>query len=161
MNFNYKTAFDRITTAYLNDVLNPWINCACFVGNLLNNDESWAHGRGFFMNIPMLNNENCCWQMRECINKNAEGFYSPLDIVKLETKFLNEIEKYLNTGTSVVRIYANIEGSVKRKDHLPEYEDALYQAMVVTLEELKQIHISKGEDVDNSLSLKKRKLETT
>lgn len=35
----FKEQYNKIVNAYLKGELNPWDGCACFVGNLLNNNK--------------------------------------------------------------------------------------------------------------------------
>jgi len=120
----YKEQFDKITRAYIADELQPTNSCACFIGNLLNNNREWAMGRVFDWKnhgIGVVANEHLIMLV---VNAEANGLYSAQEIVDMEDNFLS--------------IYSDGFQS----------EDALFHAMESTLEMLKQIHISKGEQVD-------------
>lgn len=136
----YAQQWQKITSAYLNDTLDPYRNCACFIGNMLNGKFSWSLGRtidGDYRVVPSFNKRHIIIA-EECIAKEAGGLYTIEDICRLEDNFLQ------------FAIAAPCS---------PNYENALYEAMVSTLELLRQIHISKGEDVD-ALPLVKREVKT-
>jgi hypothetical protein len=132
----YKEQFDKITRAYVDNEMDPLMECACFIGNLLNTDE-WAICRTFKaiefpyrkgttfvesdITCPIPANEH--W-IKEKVLHLSQGLYSADDIIRLENNFLTV---WLNGN---------------------ETEDALFHAMESTLEMLKQIHIRKGEHVE-------------
>lgn len=47
----YKEQFDKLTRAYINDEVQPFENCACFVGNLLNKNAMWCLAKPVFNNM--------------------------------------------------------------------------------------------------------------
>lgn len=128
----YKEQFDKITRAYINGELKPWDACACFIGNIFNNTEDWIYAlprnKGFHGSDKISRGVR---QIREQSN------YTPEEIEMLEYNFLN--------------IYSDVFNNRKRC----RTEETLYNAMVSTLEMLRQIHISKGENVE-MISLIKR-----
>jgi len=65
--------YSKIVGAYLRDELNPMSVCACFVGNLLNNNCAWNTGN------PI-----------GCIEKEANGLYTHEEIKQLERTFTYE-----------------------------------------------------------------------
>lgn len=150
----YSEQWQKITSAYLNDKLNPYHPCACFIGNLLNNQMYWIDGRDGGCFIPNHRRDGYMKAIG-IIKEESGGLYSPKEIYLMEKNFLSVIN---NNTTNSNKDIDNIDPA--RKNH-PNYENALYSAMVSTLELLKQIHISKGEDVDNGLVLTKRQTSTT
>jgi hypothetical protein len=60
---------------------------------------------------------------------NNFGSYSGVDYGKMESALFSKIDR---TGR-----------------HMPDYEDALFSGMVAALDVLKEIHRSRGEDVDS------------
>lgn len=141
----YKEAFDKITIAYIKDELNPWVNCACFVGNLLNNTDTWSNGRYSDFNKRII--------AIRSIQKQSKGFYLLEEILSLERIFLHTLNDNLLKPNDIFDPF-NSTNQNKRK--LPEYENALFKAMETTLEYLKQIHIKKGELIEETPILEKR-----
>lgn len=139
----YKEQFDKITSAYINNELNPWKCSACFVGNLLNGSADWAEFRELNDNAPyewqsrMIPSEHKI--ARKCLIIESGGIYSIQEIEILELNFLNMI------------------GDLKKGDD--GYEESLFKAMDYTLEYLRQIHINKGEIIDDAPVFEKRKLQ--
>lgn len=147
----FKEAFDRITTAYLNNELHPYDNCACFVGNLLNGDELWSccrYNYGIAGKVCNVDEE----EYQQDIHLIRGSGYTPSEIMYMENNFLTIIDE--NTYHSLKK-----DGYISVGDDHPDYENALFLAMDSTLEILKSIHQSKGENVDTSVSFSKRKME--
>lgn len=151
--WNFKKAFDHLTEAYIKGDVNPFNNCNCFVGNLLNQDHSWSCGRVFLEDFgqPVWDEKaaRSGYFASECfvqtvLNSKVQGFYSPKDILELEGTFL---ATYLNNGGNQ---NAFSEGPVTATD-----EEALFRAFEVTLDLLKHIHESKGENVDQFVFTKR------
>jgi hypothetical protein len=144
-NPTFQEQYNKIVDAYYKDELVPYANCACFVGNLLNNDDNWALGRG-----NKFGTTNRRWESiteaEQCIKKNANGFYTLQEILALEMIFMDTLHKNLtNDAPSPLR--KKWEG----------WENSLFDAMSTTLDALKLIHASKGEVIE-SFSFQKRKL---
>lgn len=125
----YKEQYDKITRAYFRNEIEPYLNCACFIGNLLNNTDKWN-------------------AMRDCITGNKMtpvvdaktldpvfGFYTIEEICEMENNFLDAIENYSYTG----------------------WENSVFYAMSSTLDMLRKIHESKGE-ITEVQSFTKRQL---
>lgn len=135
----FQEQYNKITKAYYKNELNPMDGCACFIGTLLNNDNSWEAVRlcdtrlGYFyesFKITMMYNEKLeTWVTKEeaiiFITKTSENLYSVKNIIDMENNFLGIWDKGNKT------------------------EDSLFKAMESTLEMLKEIHISKGEVIQD------------
>lgn len=145
----YAEQYEKIVQAYLKEQLQPFIECACFIGNLLNGKREWSRARR--PDTPHVHREfeefvspdlvlipsvgpNVSIGLH-CIKEEGGGMYEVKDIIAMEQNFL--------------RIYNKGDKS----------EDALFEAMCSTLEMLRQVHIDKGEIVE-SIPLKKRELAT-
>lgn len=140
----FKQQFDKLTEAYIRNEVNPYDSCACFIGNLLNNNDGWADAlacgtaRAVYKPAEIANairNEN---MLISVIKNEAEGFYSPLDIVRLEKNFMDFFWG---------------------RPRCIEPEELLFMAFDSTLDMLKQIHESKGEIVE-PFEFKQRQLLT-
>ena len=129
----YKQQFDKLTEAYITDDVRPFSPCACFVGNLLNGRTDWQSGQIGFHSGESASN---------CIQQESNGLYTIDDINRMEYNFM--IKKF--NGASIFWD--------DRK--LCIDEELLFQAFASTLEMLKEIHISKGEEVDEVPEFKKR-----
>ncbi len=162
---NYSQAFNKLTEAYIKDEVNPFSSCNCFVGNLLDNSNKWAHNREY---QEVINKK---FKITSCVTENKTfDNYTMQEIVKLERMFLItyikfgkreefcENEDEFNYGK---------ETDFFSKDETWEnvskiQEDALFKAFEKTLDLLKDIHKNKGEDIDNQFipEFKKRELQT-
>lgn len=151
----YRQAFDRITGAYLNNQLEPYVNCACFIGNLLGGTNVWATGRYAWRRLQepggrtILSPTYC--ERYAALITSLEG-YTQDQIFNMELLFMSTIAKHAGGGNpqdyQYELIYQDGATAMQYRDRHPNYENALYEAMVVTLEMLKQIHIDRGEEVD-------------
>lgn len=125
----YKEQFDKITTAYFKDEVEPEQSCACFIGNLLNGNEGWEDVRDFEREwtkdyvVTGYLNPNGYWYKRglAVIAIESGGLYNADQIVEMEKNFLTI---WYNGGKT---------------------EDSLFLAMSSTLDMLREIHESKGE----------------
>jgi len=137
----YKEQFDKLTAAYINNEVNPYDACACFVGNLLNNKGAWAFREWTGQRAPYKS-------AVECVFKESNGFYTPKEMYMLEYIFISNISD--NTPNSWFRERLNDAN----------YENALFIAFEKTLEALKALHISKGEVIEEAPIFNKRVLQT-
>jgi hypothetical protein len=134
-NPTYEQQFDKITRAYIANELNPYEVCGCFVGILLNGNDDWICGRDLSHGVITCNRSGVEYATM-CIQDEANGFYTLQEVLDLEKNFM--------------ALLTNV--------HSRHYEDCLFIAMESTLEMLKQIHISKGEVIDEVPVFEKRKL---
>lgn len=123
----FQEQYNKIVDAYYKNELKPYIGCACFVGNLLNNKDKWGMARDFVnedtdTDLIIFRETTNPYRFIgiQCIKEESNDLYSIEDICQLEQNFLR-----------------------KYSDSDPE--NSLFNAMETTLELLKQIHESKGE----------------
>lgn len=122
----YAEQYSKIVGAYLRNELDPYNQCACFIGNLLG-DDKWSSARRCpaanwrVPNVVVLVDESRSAEYgKNFISKASMGLYNAYDIAVLEQNFL--------------QIY-NTEFS----------ENSLFLAMESTLLMLKEIHEKLGE----------------
>lgn len=150
----FKVQFDKLTKAYIEGKVNPYRECACFVGNLLNGTHEWRGIRRYrpYGNSILREDMNFILSFSssiKSIDEQSDGMYSPREILKLENLFLHTLEKKITSDLPFPAAYILVH---------PNYEEALFHAFCVTLDKLKEIHISKGENVEEFTFIK-RKLE--
>lgn len=150
----FKEQFDKLTRAYIADMVNPYFPCACFIGNLLNGTMEWSSARHYrTLGRSTLAPQQELYYVKqaiESIERESEGMYTAKEIVDLENLFLKTLEEETVGGVDFP--------TMEMFGH-PKYEDALFKAFTVTLDALWGIHKSKGEIVDDFI-FTKRKLET-
>jgi len=121
----YREQRDKIIEAYFKDEIQPFDSKFCFCGTLADNNSAW--------NCEML----------------RIGDYDFSEYKRMELPLLNIIcqrttgqswEYFLNTGVQVP--LSKIQRSKK-------YEDAIFEGMSAALDVLKDIHRSRGENVDD------------
>lgn len=151
----YEQQWQKITSAYLNKLLNPYIECACFIGNILSNRRDWSgcrrgeieSGEGYlYPTSPLYKRADLF------IAKQSNNLYTPNIIVTLENNFLKIL--HINTPGKVAEWYGG-----KDVVRHPNYENALYEAMTSTLELLRQIHEAAGDETAKEITLQKRELQ--
>lgn len=159
--WTYQQSYDKLTAAYIHGQVEPWSLCFCFVGNLLNNTSQWGNCRL----IDISNSEGvlipqCVIDKQDAqifeksllsIKVESQGTYTPIEIANLEAIFMHTYMK--NKG-----FHGKISGFDPGPDNLviPQHEEALWLAFVAGLEKLKEIHIAKGEKIDEAITLTKR-----
>ncbi len=126
---NYKQAFDKITEAYIKGEIKPFDNHFCFCGSLANNRSVWQ-------------------------SESTNG-YSVFEFKKMEEALLDTISKQcfgINTWIS------DLQHFTQDYEACQNYEDALFAGMSAALDVLKQIHIERGEVIDEVPVFAKREL---
>lgn len=141
MKLTYREAYDRIVDAYFKDELDPFDDCACFIGNLLFGDDSWVGCRTTRNLYPPQTSE-----ILLAIRFVNNFGYTPDQITDLELNFLSCIAKYDFNK-------AKVEAREKPRHEVYKMyrrfdEDTLFLAMSSTLDMLKAIHEDNGEIVD-------------
>jgi hypothetical protein len=128
----FETQYQKIVSAYYRNELNPLASCACFIGNLLNNNRNWSEARVFRTMQPDVKNYNYEGGIA-CIRQESGGMYSIEEIIEMEKNFLIKAIPDIDFKESFM---------IKKAT-----EDNLFNAMLSTLEMLRKIHESKGEIV--------------
>lgn len=77
----FKEQFDKITTAYFNNELQPiWSEC-CFIGNLLNGNRDWCY-------LKPLWGDTYHQKALDCLKNEANNFYTAKEILAMEGTFM-------------------------------------------------------------------------
>lgn len=171
----YKTQFDKLTRAYIAGQVDPYSCSACFCGNLLNNHSFWIDGTsrnevrnggaiaisgeqgGFNLMYPGSVSKDAVKRAIRQVEEESEGTYTMFEIAQLEAVFLNTYRKYGGIPSYTAKGMRNANLWTKEDEKI--YEEALFKAFEEALEFLKQIHISKGENVDETPTFVKRQHE--
>lgn len=138
---------DKLINAYLKNEINPYDNCACFIGNLLNGNHGWAFARPLSMKALGCSEQECKIRSYQAINtimRESVGTYTLEEIYNLEKTFMDIIKK-----GGVGSAYNN---------YTPKEEDVIFQAFSAALDHLQRIHESKGEVIEE-FQFKQRKLQ--
>jgi hypothetical protein len=135
----FKEQSEKIIQAYLKCGIEPMNPRGCFVGNLLNNTKEWRKGIGFVYGTTTADVTLKLEAMRS-ISKESKNLYSLQEIADIENNFM----------TIVTGHWSHMGSDYS--------EDELFEAMISTLELLKQIHILKGEVIEEEIVLQKREL---
>lgn len=133
----FQEQYNKIVNAYYKNTLQPHNSCACFIGNLLNNNDTWHKGRTLLDNTSFLSPyvkigewsgegyDNYVQEAKECLMLECNNLYSMKDIMKMEQHFL--------------RIVNSRQGC----------EETLFRAMESTLLILRELHESKAEVIQD------------
>lgn len=134
----YKEQFDKITEAYIKGNIEPYKSNFCFCGTIAPEEYS---SEGF---------KN--WNNYDGKFVQSKHFYSLIEYGQMEEALFIPLNAYNGRTSSLsgLRLTEEDEG----------YEDALFTGMCDALDVLKQIHISKGEIIDDVPVFKKRKIQT-
>jgi hypothetical protein len=140
----FEEQYQKIVSAYYKNELRPMNSCACFIGNMFNNNRLWSNIRTVCIGVDgfIVNDEGLLYsESKSFIEIESNHLYTPQEIVDLENNFLK---------TS----YPDRKSS----DYT---EESLFEAMQSTLEMLRKIHESKGEIIkDYSFIKRELKNET-
>lgn len=124
----YKQAYDKIIDAYFRDEIKPYDLQFCFCGTLAIADPRRRFDR---------------WNYATACNYSEQP-YSKLEFQKMEAALL------VSLGNKSPSIFY-WDGLGIDWDH-PDYENRLFIAMSAALDVLKEIHRSRGENVDEELT---------
>jgi hypothetical protein len=142
---SFKTQYDKLSEAYIHNKVEPYYDCACFIGNLLGGRGSWSIIRRFNhrgKSELVCPSSSSYIYGEQFIIEGSDNTYTCEEILQMENLFLETLET-----STVGNIQVTCYNTDLVKEH-PNYEDALFKAFCVTLDLLKQIHESKGEVVD-------------
>lgn len=158
---SFKRQFDKLTAAYINDEVNPYDNCACFIGNMLN-CGSWGKQRvmSHFGNGDLIDPSECI-ERPFCLSKSdvlysikiiENAGFTREQINNLEETFLQTLYKY-GGNQNYWQITENQHGQT--------YEDALFLAFEKTLNILRDMYVSNGWPMGEEVETKfvKRQLQ--
>lgn len=155
----YQQQYDKLSYAYIEGKVDPLDPCACFIGNLLNNQTEWSGIRDL-CSVPISSKladypPHMVRNAENCIAIQSDNLYTPEDIIALEMCFLESIVK--NGGELDHWDQWGIDDdefvAITERD-----EEALFIAFSKTLEMLREIHIRKGEVIDNPPILRRKSL---
>lgn len=124
----YTEAYNKIIEAYFRDEIKPLDSSFCFCGTLCNNSRDWFSG-SWLSNKP----------------HSPHSGYSGEELMKLEGALFHGIYKVWSMWDH------------EDQDN-PLFEESLFAGMCAALDVLKEIHKSRGEDVDTVPVFTKRKL---
>lgn len=127
MQLTYQQAYDKIIEAYFKDEIQPYSGTFCFCGTLCDNDSDWW-GMAILQNLPYNN-------------------YRGHELYSMEDALLVTIMNLTQKGED--KYYSLMDGARTAIVTHPNYENALFAGMSAALDVLKEIHRSRGEDVDN------------
>ena len=125
----YKQAFDLITEAYIKGEIKPFDPKFCFCGTLCGNRTTWA-SVGF-------RKQHHNYSLKQ-YGQMERALFSPFPEIT-----------WLSNG--------DLDYSVRVED-LPYFEEKLFKGMTAALEVLRQIHIERGEVIDETPVFAKRQL---
>lgn len=117
----YKQAYDKIIEAYFKDQIEPMSMQFCFCGTL------------------------CCGVKERDYNYYWDDErYSEQEYLWMEDALMEGL------GAKRVKLGTGYDTTTAGKDK-PDYEDRLFKGMSMALDELKEIHRSRGENVDETV----------
>lgn len=166
----YKEQFDKLTTAYIKLEVNPFHGCNCFVGNLLDGDLYWDSHRNYEAMRVGLG----AFCIRKSPYQTKWGHeYTLLEVIEMEKVFLDTFEAQLGARNIFVidkdrydnprmpyRDELKAQGiNMEWEQYSELQENALFKAFEAALDVLKQIHIKRGEPVEEAPVFVKRKYE--
>lgn len=127
----YKQAFDKITEAYLKGEIEPFYPEFCFCGTLCNGRDSWQNS-----------------SFRQRFHQYSWDEYG-----RMERALFSSMPGVIWVGNGDIDID-------RHPSNNPNYETILFEGMCAALEVLKQIHIERGEIIDEVQVFTKRQLAT-
>lgn len=142
----YNEAYNKIIEAYFNDEIEPYDSQFCFCGSLAGG-ENWKTAG--YSNAQLRKMEAA---LLETIHGDTIGFIGkPVYVTEMFTGMAGDHLAYYETQQE--------NGSESKVKSHPNYESALFGGMVKALEVLKQIHIERGEVIDETPAFTKRQLQ--
>lgn len=129
----YREAYDKIIDAYFKDEIRPFDAEYCFCGTLCGNSSKWIESG--------ISNE--LGDPNRCVNFAG---YSSTEWAQMEFALCKTVQTMTRPN---------------RERSGPIYEDALFNGMSAALDVLKQIHIERGEVIDEPQPFIKRELKPT
>ncbi len=125
---------EKIIQAYLSEDIQPFEPKFCFCGTLCNHTANWFYGQS---EVP----EN--FQPRHM--RYSSFGYAGIELYAMEEALLKTIHSELGSTELIYSSEDHYGDDLESKDG---FEDALFLGMCAALDVLKEIHRSRGEDVD-------------
>lgn len=150
----YKQAFDKITEAYIKGEIKPYSKSYCVCGNLSGGRE-WSRimsYREFDNDVFVREYSGDKFIERPMMELRAKHFYSGYEYYAIEDALLTTIKNIAFPDSESK--YSTVDLFHEPEDN-PKYEEALFKGMCAALEVLKQIHISRGETIDETAFIKR------
>lgn len=146
----YRQAYDKIIEAYFKDEIQPMNPDFCFCGTL-SGSNGWAGPR------DEQDKSRINYRDKQLPFIPSEHNYSRKEYVEMERAILSELR---SCGIfEIGRDAGDWAGHLQQ--NAPNYEDALFNGMCAALDVLKEIHRSRGENVDEEIpAFTKRELTT-
>lgn len=141
----YKQAYNKIIDAYFKDEIKPFDAEFCFCGTLCKKRSSFWLGSGY-SNKQLRMMEGA---LLVTLQKKTVGFIGEPVWVRDMCLPGDQLAFHLNNQEGVTEFQI--------LEH-PIYEDALFSGMSAALDVLKQIHIERGEIIDEVPEFVKREL---
>lgn len=150
----FKQQFDKLTTAYIENKVEPWEPCGCFVGNLLNGHEAWTYGRKYSNFSPLLLEGINYHIGLQCVLEQSKGLYTMEDICRIEKAFMTPLKQGLKAYQGITHVPSLIEAL--EYEQTAGYEETLFTAFSNALDVLREIHLAKGEVIEETSTFKPR-----
>lgn len=134
----YKQAYDKIIEAYFKDQIQPYEPKFCFCGTL-SGGSNWERGMYNGRELRLMEAS-----LLKTLRAETLGFIG-------EPVMVEEASPELGCGHLAYYEPRQTNGSIEEIIEHPNYETALFNGMVAALGTLKEIHRSRGEDVDGDI----------
>ncbi len=135
----YETQRQKIIDAYFKDEIKPFSSSFCFCGTLAGNKPDW----------------------NDCQQSNANLAYTHQEFKRMEQPLLDTVCLATEAKTWISHFQDGTQVPVPLIKSSPNYEQGLFEGMAASLEVLKQIHIERGEVIDQVPVFTKRVLATS
>lgn len=138
MNYlTHKEARDKLVEAYLNDKIHPYDITSCVCGILNDHKGDW------FSCVVTHTALRCHYH-------NDTQYYSGVELYDMEHALLQHLHEVFKNKTKYDPHVNKVHIS-----KLPNYEDELFIGFCKSLDVLKEIHIRRGENVDEDIPVKR------
>lgn len=127
----YRKAYNKIIDAYFNNEIKPFNSTYCFCGTLCGGRD-WVDG--------------------------STSTYDYVEYGKMEAALFSKFPGIMYISNSEIRVHDDLSTPEWKCIYREYYEDIIFEGMCAALEVLKQIHIKRGEVIDEELQFTKRKL---
>lgn len=149
---SFMEQFNKLTEAYISNKVNPFESCGCFVGNLLNRHTKWHYVKPSctVMTFGMATRSPNADELEignKVLREQSNGLYTGREIEQLEKSFMRGLGDY--------------GGVMSWKQPSATAEQLLFRNFSTTLDLLRQVHISKGEIIEERPVFNKRQLQLT
>lgn len=148
----FKEQFDKITVAYIKGEIKPYRNSFCFCGTL---DPTASKSWSTLKAMVLCRMSRPHWSHGTSDEDLLIHVYTGREYIQMESALLFPFAPLVLNARLISGYNCTLQEILEK---MPEYEDTLFEGMCAAIEVMREIHIKRGEIIDEAPAFKRRDL---